>query len=309
MAQEVFVTGVSGCVGHYLFDELAADDRYHLHLLVRDPARLRFSPFGRPNVTVHTGDLLDLERHAEVIGRMDHLIHVAAAWGEAISYEVNYRLAHRLFALADPARVRRLVYFGTASVLDSENRLLPAAEVHGTDYIKSKYLCVRDWPQHPLYDRIVTVCPTLIFGGSPRHPVSHLSSGLPGLGRWLAIARHLSLDGSLHVIHARDIARIVHHLLDHEPTDRLLVLGNDPMTVDELIDELCEAFGRTRGARFDLTPHLGLIERLAGSRMNTWDRYSLRHRHFRYRAVGPGAFGLPTDLSTVSAIVRERLAV
>lgn len=305
--ERVFVTGISGCVGHYLFDELAADPRYHLYLLVRDASRLRFD-YRRPNVTLVAGDFLDIERHAPLLAEMDHMIHVAAAWGEPVSYEVNYRLAHRMFALADPARIKRIVNFSTASILDSENRPLAAADAHGTDYIRSKYLCRVHLDEHPLRERILTVYPTLIFGGSDRHPTSHLSSGLEDVPRWLGLARHLSLDGTLHFIHARDIARIVTHALAHEVPDDHLVLGNPAMSVDELIEALCRAFGRKRGLRLDLTPALGLLSRLFERQMNSWDRFSAGYRHFRYRTVNAATFGLPEDLTTLEAIVQEALA-
>ncbi|HEY9900201.1 MAG TPA: NAD(P)-dependent oxidoreductase [Pantanalinema sp.] len=310
MTEHVFITGISGCVGHYLFDALAGDPRYHLHLLVRDVSRLRFDYQDRPNVSIVAGDLMDIERHAELLGRMDHIIHVAAAWGEAVSYEVNHRIPFRMFELADPGRIKRLVYFATASVLDQDNRLLAPAEEHGTDYIRSKYQACAQLDAHPLGDRIVAVFPTLIFGGGARQPLSHLSSGLSDVGRWLSIARFLTLEGTLHFIHARDIARIVAHVLSHEVPERWLVLGNPELSVDQMIDQLCAAFGRRRPRllRLDLTPMLGLIERLVGSGFNTWDRYSLKHRHFRYRTVNAETFGLPSDLSTLGAVVREQLA-
>lgn len=311
MTEHVFITGISGCVGHYLFDALADDPRYHLHLLVRDVSRLRFNYQDRPNVSIVAGDLLDIERHAELLGRMDHIIHVAAAWGEAVSYEVNHRVPFRMFELADPARIKRLVYFATASVLDENNRLLAPAEQHGTDYIRSKYQACKHLDAHPLSDKIVAVFPTLIFGGSPRHPLSHLSSGLSDVGRWLSLARFVTLEGTLHFIHARDIARIVKHVLEHDVAERWLVLGNPELSVEGMIDQMCEAFGRRRPRlpRIDLTPLLGLIDRLMGSRFNDWDRYSLAHRHFRYRTVNAETFGLPADLSTLSAVVREQLSV
>lgn len=302
--QHVFITGISGCVGHYLFDELADDPRYHLHLLVRDVGRLRFD-YRRPNVSIVGGDFLDIERHAPLLAQMDHLIHVAAAWGEPVSYEVNYRLAHRMFELADPERVKRIVNFSTASILDSENRPLSEADAHGTDYIRSKYLCRVHLDEHPLRDRILTVYPTLIFGGSDRHPTSHLSSGLEDVRHWLGLLRFLSLDGTLHFIHARDIARIVKHALEHEVAEDHLVLGNPELSVDELIDALCRAYGVSRLARIDLTPALGLISKLFADRMNSWDRFSAGYRHFRYRTVNASTFGLPEDLSTLEAIVRE----
>lgn len=304
MAEHVFITGISGCVGHYLFDALVDDPNYHLHLLVRDIDRLKFD-YMRPNVSLVVGDFLDIERHAPLLAEMDHLIHVAAAWGEPVSYEVNFRLALRMFELADPARVKRIVNFSTASILDSENQPLEAADLHGTDYIRSKYLCRQALDAHPLRDRILTVYPTLIFGGSDRHPTSHLTSGLADVRRYLGLLRFLTLDGSLHFVHARDIARIVAFALRHEGPERHLVLGNPELSLDAVIAAFCCAFGSSHAARIDLTPALGLLARVFARRMNSWDRFSIGYRHFRYRTVNASTFGLPEDLMTIEAIVRE----
>lgn len=305
MIEHVFITGASGCVGHYVVEALASDPRYHLHLLVRDPSRLRFEWAGRPNITLMVGDVLDLERFAPVFSEMDHMVYIAAAWGEPISYEINYRIPQRMFALANPERIKQIINFSTASILDSDNQLLPEADSAGTDYIRSKYLACRELDNHPLRETITTVFPTLIFGGSPVHPKSHLTSGLQEVERWLWLARFVTLDGTLHFIHARDIARIVQHVLLHGSSERRLVLGNAAMSVDQLLAELCAAYGVKRERTWDLTAFATQVAGMFNRRMNSWDHFSFQYRHFKYRTVNAETFGLPMDLSTVQAIVRQ----
>ena len=305
MVEHVFITGASGCVGHYLVDELASDPRYHLHLLVRDPSRLRFDWAGRSNLSLVVGDVLDLERFAPMLAEMDHMIYAAAAWGDPVSYEINFHAPHRMFALANPERIKQIVNFSTASILDPDNELLPEAEKEGTDYIRSKYLACKHLDEHPFMDRITTVFPTLIFGGSDRHPSSHLTSGLKEVERWLPLARFVTLEGTLHFIHARDIARIVKHVLVNSSNERRLVLGNAAMSVDRLLPELCEAYGVKRGPKVDLTAMATQVTRLFNRRMNSWDHFSLRYRHFTYHTVNAETYGLPIDLTNLQAIVNE----
>lgn len=302
----VLITGISGCVGHYLYDELIADPRYELTLVVRDPRKLRFRVDPRRVRIVHA-DVCDLARYAHLAREMDHLIYLAAAWGEPVSYEVNLRVPLALFEQADPTRVRRILNCSTASILDDRGELLHGADACGTDYIRSKYLASLHTLRHPLAARIVTVYPTLIFGGDAHHPTSHLSSGLDALPRYLRWARHVTLDGSLHFIHARDLARIMVRLLEASAPPARVVVGNPFMSVDELLSRLCAIYGLKRDRPWDLTRQVMLLLRLVNRRSNAWDDFSLAYRHFRYPAVGPAAYGLPTDLATLEGLVGERL--
>lgn len=302
MSHRVLITGATGCVGHYVVEALLARGDCELYLLARDPGKFQFPlPEGRAQFVVD--DVRNLEAHAELLGRMDAVVHLATAWGDPVSYPINVDATLTLARLV-PATCR-IFYFSTASILDSENRPMPVAETEGTDYIRSKYLAYRAIADLPNRDRIVTMFPTLIFGGSARHPYSHVSKGLPEIVRWLWILRRFTLEGSLHFIHAADIARMVSHLLDHEPPSRDLVLGNPAVTIDELLDQLCAYHALPRPRAVDLTPAVGAVAAIAGNRMNSWDRYCTRHRHFRYQAVNPRALGLAPGLETIADLLNE----
>ena len=131
--KDVFVTGASGCVGHYVVDELLARGDCRLHLLVRDPAKLNLPEGAAERVTIVRDDLINIDAHAELLSRMDAVVHLATAWGEAIAYDINVESTVKMAGHVDPARCKRFFYFSTASILDRENRPLEAAEVHGTD--------------------------------------------------------------------------------------------------------------------------------------------------------------------------------
>lgn len=302
--KQVLVTGAAGCVGHYVVEQLLAREDVFLHLVCRDPKKLTLPlPEGRTRVI--QADVRELaSEHAETLTGLDALVHLATAWGDPVSYPVNVDATLALCKAVNPARCR-VLYFSTASILGADNRPMEAAEVHGTDYIRSKYLAYRALEALPSCDHVVALFPTLIFGGGDRHPVSHLTRGLPTVTRYLWLLRHLSLDGTLHFIHARDIARMVSHLVDHAPPERDMVLGNAPVTVDGLIGEMCEHYGLDRGKAFDLTPFAGVVAKVAGSRMNSWDRFSLTYKHFQYRATNPRALGMAPGLETIGQILDE----
>lgn len=302
--KDIFITGGSGCVGHYVVEALLNRGDCRLHLLVRDPAKFQF-PLPADRVEIIRDDLLNIEAHAERLARMDAVVHLATAWGQAIAYDVNVEATVKLAGLVDPARCKRFFYFSTASILDRENRPLAEAETHGTDYIRSKFQAYRRLEALPNREAITVMFPTLIFGGSPIHPVSHLSRGLGGILKALWLLRFFTLDGTLHFIHAADIARMVSHLLDHPVPARDLVLGNAPLTVSALIGELCDFYALPHGTPYDLTPLGGAVARLAGDRMTPWDRYSLTYQHFTYHTHNPRALGMGPGFETIADILGE----
>jgi nucleoside-diphosphate-sugar epimerase len=302
--KNVFVTGASGCVGHYVVEALLARGDCRLHLLVRDPAKL-LVPLSEDRVRLIQDDLLNLEAHADRLAEMDAVVHLATSWGGAIAEEVNVEATAKLARLVDPARCKAFLYFSTASILGRDNRPLEAAEAHGTEYIRSKYRAYQRLETLPNRDAVTVMFPTLIFGGSPHHPVSHLSRGLPTILKTLWFLRWFTLDGTLHYIHAADIARMVSHLIDHPAPARDLVLGNAPTTVSQLIGQLCDYYALPHGPAIDLTPLGEVVAALAGSRMTEWDRFSLTYQHFTYQTVNPRALGLSPGLEAIADILAE----
>ena len=57
---KIFITGITGCVGHYIFDLLVKNPDYELYLLVRDPARMMRDLSAFSNVMLVTGSKIVL---------------------------------------------------------------------------------------------------------------------------------------------------------------------------------------------------------------------------------------------------------
>lgn len=309
MTQRIFLTGASGCIGHYIADALIHETQHELFLLVRDPQKLKVNYEARPGITVIEGDMREVDRFAEFLPSIDQAILTAAAWGGTQeTFDINVAKTTRLMELFDPQRCRQVVYFSTASILDRSNRLLKQAGQLGTDYIKSKYICYQQLSRLAIAPRITTVFPTLVFGGDGQKPYSHLSAGITDVTKWINLIRFFRADGSFHFIHGRDIAQVVLHLLEHPPAPdrRNLVLGNPRLTANEAVREACDYLGKRIYFQVPLSTQLAdLFIVLFRIQMAAWDRFCLTYRHFTYQdPVHPASLGLQPYCPTVADLLK-----
>ncbi len=309
-SKRIIVTGASGCIGHYITEALIKQTKHELFLLVRNPDKLQFDCKARPGINIIKADLRDIEYHAELIGTMNAAILAATAWGGAQAvFDVNVGKTVRLINLLNPELCEQVIYFSTASVLDRNNQLLKEAGQVGTDYIRSKYECLGQLSRLPLAKRVTTLFPTLVIGGDSQHPYSHLSSGLPDVARWIDMIRFLKAEGSFHFIHGKDIATVVLHLLKNPPAPdapRQFVLGNQQITVNEAVEEVCAYLNKKISFRLTLHPWLAeILIVLFRIQLAPWDRFCLKYRHFTYQnPVSPATFGLPAYCSTLTDVLK-----
>lgn len=299
--KNIFITGVGGCVGHYVFDELAHDPNNLLFLLVRSPEKLKFNPVVFPNVTIIQDDLQNISAHADLLKKMDLVIHLAADWG---GNEGNYDYTLNFFNLLDPQKCRKVLYFSTASILGPDNRPNPEAGKCGTHYIRSKYRICQELAGLKIYPRVTTLFPTWVLGGDKDHPYSHALAGILDLKKWLWLIKFLSVDARFHYIHARDMAKIVKYLLENDIAQREFVLGNAPLSADEFIAQACAYFKQRIYFKIPITPvFVRGLAFLTGRELHPWDEYCLNHRHFVYKTVNAETFGIKSALKSVGEIL------
>jgi len=215
-----------------------------------------------------------------------------------------------LMSLLDPERCQQVIYFSTASILDRDNTPLKEAGEIGTDYVRTKYICHEKLSELAIAPKITTVFPTLVFGGDQNKPYSHISGGLPEVANYIGIIRFISADGSFHFIHAKDIAEVVRHLVEHPPGPndaRELVIGNPAKTADEVVSDLSQYLGKRQYFRIPLSFGLAnIIIKLFNIRMADWDRFCMAYRHFTYEnTVTPSSFGLKDSYPTIQSAVRS----
>ncbi len=315
MKKRIFITGISGCIGHYLADELIANPNLELFFLVRNPQKLQFDPQARPDIHLLTGEMSQIEQYADLLPTMDGAVLIATSWGDRQqTYETNVVKTLALINLLDPARCEQVIYFSTASILDRQGNPLAMAGEIGTDYIRTKYLChqaLELGSEHcqvsaAIATKITVVYPTLVFGGELGKPYSHLSGGLADILRWLPLIRWFKANGSFHFIHGRDIARVVSHLLSHPLGQRQdFVLGNAPITANEAIQVICRYLHQRIYFQIPLSIALAQIFiKLFRIQMASWDRFCLDYRHFTYPyPVSPATLNLESYCVTVPELL------
>ncbi|MEL6159203.1 MAG: NAD(P)-dependent oxidoreductase [Cyanobacteria bacterium J06554_11] len=307
----IFVTGASGCIGHYLVETLIENTEHELFLMMRNPAKLKVPTDQRPDIHVLQGDMREVAQFADLLKTIDTAILVATSWGDPQeSYEINVEKTLETMSLLDPERCQQVVYFSTASILDRDNTPLQEAGEIGTDYVRTKYICHEKLQTMAIAPKVTTVFPTLVFGGSSDKPYSHISGGLPEVAKYIGLIRFLSADGSLHYIHAKDIAEVVRHLVDHPPgpeDSREIVIGNPAKTADEIVEEISDYLGKPVYFRIPLSFGLAnAVIKLFNIRMAAWDRFCMDYRHFTYQnPVTPSSFGLKDSYPTVQDVFRS----
>jgi nucleoside-diphosphate-sugar epimerase len=317
--KKIFITGSSGCIGHYIVENLIQETEHELFLLVRDPAKLKFDYKARPGIHILQGDVRKIAEFSDLLKEINIAILIATAWGGSEeSYDVNVVKTLALIEMLNPNICERVIYFSTASILDRQNQLLPQAFELGTDYIRTKYQCFSKLSESAIAPKIITLFPTLVLGGDTNKPYSHISGGLPDVVKWVGLIRWFKADGSLHFIHAKDIARVVSYLVDC-PNNRILesqseenavqkiVLGNPAMTANQAIEQICAYFKQKIYFRIPLSASLAnfLIE-VFRIQMDDWSYFSLTYRHFTYQnPVTPSHFGLQDYCPTIADVMNE----
>ena len=296
----IFITGASGCIGHYIVDLLIKNTDHELFLLVRNPDKLKFKDQIREGVHIIQGDLTNVLEHQDLITTIDVAILVATCWGgEKESYQINVEANLNIINSLNPEICQRIIYFSTASILDQQNQLLDEAGEFGTDYIRTKYQCFTQLKELELASKIITVYPTLVFGGDEDKPYSHLSAGLKDLPKWMNLIRWFQTDGSFHFIHGYDIAQVVCYLVENgenldKKYDNKLVLANEALTVNQTIKEICNYLHKPIYWQLPLPIWLAnIFIKVFNIQMAEWDYFCLNYRHFTYQQfVNPQTFNL-----------------
>mgnify|MGYP000249800272 FL=1 len=307
----IFITGGSGCIGHYIAEELINNTDHELFFFVRNLAKIQFNPEARSGINIITGDLDNINQFQDLLQTIDVAILAATIWGGTEeTFRINVDKTLELLDLLDSQICQQIIYFSTASILNYHHQLLPQAGDIGTDYIRSKYQCYSQIKAHPLASKLTIVFPTLVLGGEENKPYSHISAGLPEVAKWVNLARWLKADGSFHFIHGKDIATTIHYLIHHpaqEETTREFVLGSAKITANQLIETLCEYFKKPIYFRIPLSLTLAnFLIVMFRIQMAEWDRFCLQYRHFSHETpVNPQTFGLETYCPTLTDIFKQ----
>ena len=307
--KRIFITGASGCIGHYIAETLINYTDYELYFLVRNPDKLLFNYNSRPGIHLIEEDLKNINQLSDFLKTVNIAILAATSWGGDVeSYEINVSSMIDLINLLDSEVCQQIIYFSTASILDKNNKPLPEARTLGTNYIRTKYQCYTQLQKLPVYEKIVTVFPTLVFGGEHNKPYSHLSGGINDVTKWIGLIRFFKIDGSFHYIHAKDIAQVIKYLIENPSlaiTNKDIVLGNKKTTVNEAVETICKYFNKRIYFLIPLSITLAnMFIKIFQLRMEAWDYFSMNYRHFTYKkTIVPSSFGADDYCATIENIM------
>ena len=308
-SKRILVTGASGCIGHYITEALINQTDHELYLLVRNPAKLQVDTKSRPGITVLQGDMGKIEDFTDLLKTIDTAVLTATVWGGEDIFDINVTKTVELINLLDPEVCQQVIYFSTASILDSHNQLLKEAGEIGTDYIRSKYECFQKLSNSAIKSKITKIFPTIVLGGDNIKPYSHLSAGIPEITKLINLIRFFKADGSFHFIHGKDVAEVIKYLINNPPKaeeSRQLVLGQKRITADGAIEEACKYLNKKIYFRIPLTLALAnILIHLFRIQMAAWDRFCLTYRHFSYEnPVNPKSLGLPNYCANFSDVLQ-----
>ncbi len=317
----ILITGASGCVGQYIANWLIENSSSELYLWVRDPKKITSINLENPRIKVLVGDLRQSNKFKKEISEVNRVIHTATAWGDPKrAREVNIDAVKNLLNLLNPSKIKQIIYFSTASVLDRNLNLLPEAFTYGTEYIQTKAQCLRELESHQLATKILAVFPTLVFGGrldgKSKFPTSYLTEGLREALRWIWLARWIKVSSRFHFIHAADIAFICGHLAtsNFEPAKSVpgnkikkFVLGQPYISINTAIQTLQEWKGMSKVPQIPLWNWLvELLIVLLPIQITNWDRFSLRQKHFIHDPVtSPETIGGISHAKTLSQVLHN----
>lgn len=104
-SKRIFVTGASGCIGHYIVDQLIRQTNHDLFLLVRNPAKLKFDVNHRSGIQIIEGDVREIDRFGDLLSTIDTAILTATSWGDAEeTYNINVTKTLELLTFLNPDR-------------------------------------------------------------------------------------------------------------------------------------------------------------------------------------------------------------
>ena len=217
--------------------------------------------------------------------------------------------------MLDIEKLEKIIYFSTASILDTQTELMRESLIYGTEYIQTKYECFQRLRESSFAEKTFAVFPTLVFGGNlgkkSKYPVSYLTSGLKEIGKWLWLARFLKLDSKFHFIHANDIAQICGFLIKNHKEEqykgfRKFVLGQKFISIDDAIITLLKKHNMKRFFAIPLTKKiLKILLRILPIQTTPWDSFSIKKYDFNHVPItNPETFKLKSYAKSLNDILR-----
>ena len=315
-SKNLLITGSNGCVGQYLTDWFLKNTKFRIYLMVRDKNKLPLSVQRNKRIKLLVCDIRECKIFRKEISQINFLIHTATAWGDPKrAFEVNIKAFEELLQMLEKNKLKKIIYFSTASILNEKGELIRESLIYGTEYIRTKYKCFERLKESSFAEKLFVVFPTLVFGGTlnkkSRYPVSYLTSGLKEVNKWLWIARFLKIKSKFHFIHAKDIAQICGFLIkNYNEAEyqgfKKFILGQSFITIDDAIKILLERNKMSRYFSIPLTKKIiKILLRILPIQTTPWDSFSIKKYDFNhYTITNPESFNLKSYAKSLKDILR-----
>jgi dihydroflavonol-4-reductase len=244
---KAFVTGGTGFIGANLV-RLLLNQGYQVRCLVRPQSNLH--NLKDLNIELVTGDLIETNLYDKISG-CDVLFHVAAHYSllrkeQELLYKYNVQGTKNILQAAKKAQIQRTVYTSSVAAIGvkenaiaDENYQSPVENLIG-DYKKSKYYAEQEAKKAIENGQdIVIVNPSTPIGAYDIKPTPTGEI----IVRFLNRKMPFYMDTGLNLIHVQDVA--MGHLLALEKgqTGERYILGNQNLTLKEILDKLAEITG------------------------------------------------------------------
>ncbi len=301
MRKKIFATGMGGCVGHYLYDELKKNDEFEFAFLIRSPEKVKYDT---SKINVIKDEFKNIKKYAEIIKDADYIIHLLADWG---GEEGNFQETIDFFNCIDANKTEKILYFSTASILGKDNKPNVSVKTCGTPYIRGKYKFYEKLLSMPHYKKTVILYLTWVLGGDKNHPYSHAYYAIKSGAKFIDIIKFFSVDINFHFIHSKDIAQIAYFLLKNDTKEKEFILGNEPITADIFIEKMCQVLSKNNPKfkiNFPIEPTIKLAK-FFGKKFSDWDEYCIGNRKLTFNVVNPASFGLAPYYPKIEKILEE----
>ena len=284
--------------------------------MVRDKNKLPLSVQRNKRIKLLVCDIRECKIFRKEISQINFLIHTATAWGDPKrAFEVNIKAFEELLQMLEKNKLKKIIYFSTASILNEKGELIRESLIYGTEYIRTKYKCFERLKESSFAEKLFVVFPTLVFGGTlnkkSRYPVSYLTSGLKEVNKWLWIARFLKIKSKFHFIHANDIAQMCGFLIkNYNEAEyqgfKKFILGQSFITIDDAIKILLERNKMSRYFSIPLTKKIiKILLRVLPIQTTPWDSFSIKKYDFNhYTITNPESFNLKSYAKSLKDILR-----
>ena len=302
--KKVFITGATGCIGHYVCEELLKSTKYELHIFTRSPHKIKFKQNNQ--TIIHNAQPKELDKYAQLVSEMNIIIHIATAWAGKATTTFNIDFTKKLLQMANEQTCEKFIYLSTASIINKNNQLQNIALTDGTSYIRSKAQAYIELQKEPKFDMVYTIFPTAVLGGNNIFPQSHLYDGFENGIPYFKFIRWINLNAGFHFMHTADIAQIVKATIEDKVSTKTIVTGNPFITFKEAIKILCQCFNIKIFFNISISNKLiYFILRLFRIKLTKWDTHCIKNPIFKHKVTTLQSLGLTPIFPTFESIVND----